>query len=370
MMKARTIHPKVRVVLLTALLIGSLAFPSQGLGQQTNAPSGNGGIILAGNAASGGGRNDSEQAYEREVRRARGLLKFQRYEKAIGSFKRANKMKKNASAECYLGLAQVHLNDTRGHRNVIKNCDKALRYAVDNGQRQLAHLLKGLAFRSLGEESAGKLRKAESEFRAAIAVKASTPVPHYRLGETLIKQERDREGVEELRSYLRLSPDGSLAEKARLYIENPRRVRENFAPPFSLVTMEDETLSLDGLAGKVVLLDFWATWCGPCIAALPSMKAMCARYPREQFVLISISVDADENVLRTFLGKEQLQWAQYHDRDGKVRQLFEVEPIPTYVVINAEGIVQGRLVGWGGAQSGRLNKLIKKSLKALRAESR
>ncbi|HEY0348683.1 MAG TPA: hypothetical protein VGC60_11075 [Pyrinomonadaceae bacterium] len=73
---------------------------------------------------------------------------------------------------------------------------------------------------------------------------------------------RDAEGIVELKKYVEAQPNGSKAESAARLIENPRRARAAYAPDFSLTTADGEFVSLEDLHAKVLLLDFWGTWCG------------------------------------------------------------------------------------------------------------
>jgi thiol-disulfide isomerase/thioredoxin len=147
-------------------------------------------------------------------------------------------------------------------------------------------------------------------------------------------------------------------------IENPRRAREAFAPNFSVVTLEREFVDLGSLKGKVVLLDFWGTWCPPCVAAVPTLKDLQKRHAKDPFVLLSVSSDGDEGIVRTFTEKNRLNWPQYWDRDRKVQVAFDVRAYPTYVLIDDEGIVQFRTTGGGLRGPAGLEDAIKKQIKA------
>jgi peroxiredoxin len=232
--------------------------------------------------------------------------------------------------------------------------------------------MKGVSLQALGE-----FKDAESEFRAAIKLSqelsmaqfnfARLSVAHYNLGVTLMKQGRDAEGIEQLKTFLQLMPpgDSSREKEVRQFIENPRRVREHFAPEFSLVSKQGEYISIDQLRGKVVVLDFWATWCGPCRASLPALRRLHKKFRQDPFVLISISSDNNEEAWQKFVEEEKMEWTQYLDPNRKLNQLFEVRAIPTYFVIDAEGILRRKVVGWGSFQAADLEQQIKESLKAL-----
>jgi thiol-disulfide isomerase/thioredoxin len=118
--------------------------------------------------------------------------------------------------------------------------------------------------------------------------------------------------------------------------------------------------------GKVVLVDFWASWCGPCRSALPNLKRLQSVYSGDDFVVVSISEDNDEAAWRAFTASHQMTWPQRLDSDGSVQHQFGVNGLPTYVLIGRDGAVVQKIVGEDPAQSvmERLGPEIKKSLAA------
>jgi thiol-disulfide isomerase/thioredoxin len=107
----------------------------------------------------------------------------------------------------------------------------------------------------------------------------------------------------------------------------------------------------DQYRGKVVLLDFWASWCGPCRSALPNLKRLQAVYGSNDFVVVSISEDDDESDWRAFVSSHQMNWPQRLDSSGAIQKQFGVNALPTYVLIGRDGNVVRRIVGEEVAQS-------------------
>ena len=315
-----------------------------------------------------GAQQPTAATYEEEIQTGRNFMRQRKWEDALKAFKRANDLKGKTSAEAYLLMADAFMG-LEAYKNVAQSADKVVEFAAnDTAMQAQAYNLKGIAIQkqSDGGKDQKKLQEAEAALRLAVTAKADHAESYYNLGVVLLQQNRDPEGVAALKKYLELAPDQYLSADARKIIENPRRSREPFAPDFSVTTSEGEYISLDDLKGKVVLLDFWGTWCPPCVASLPALRNLNKKFAKtEKFVLLGISSDGDADKWSKFIVKEEMVWPQFLDRQKAVQRAFRVNVFPTYIVIDHEGVIRFRTSGTNFEREAELSNAITKQMKLL-----
>ena len=133
------------------------------------------------------------------------------------------------------------------------------------------------------------------------------------------------------------------------------------APDFQVTDLEGEKLSLKDYRGQLVLLDFWATWCGPCIAEMPKVKKAYEKYKDQNFQIIGISLDQSEEPLTAYIEKEGLAWIHYWDENREIRTLYGVWGIPSAFLIDGEGVIRKASLGGFDVESA-VAELVKENL--------
>jgi len=264
----------------------------------------------------------SSTAVDEQIERGRQLLDHREPFDALKAFQRANQLAGGKSAEAYLGMARA-MQRMNLLKNAVEACQSAIDLAADNPRLLArAHQLKAETLQALGQI-------AEADRELALA-REDNP----RAGTVIVPPPADH-----------LQP----------------------APAFTLAPANGRPISLESLRGKVVLLDFWATWCSPCLRALPTVRQLQQTHAGDPFVMVSISADVQQRKWHDFVGANGMVWPQYWDKDRRIRDLFGVTAIPTYVLIDADGMERLRVTGSGFNDARELNIEIERQVAARRA---
>jgi thiol-disulfide isomerase/thioredoxin len=117
------------------------------------------------------------------------------------------------------------------------------------------------------------------------------------------------------------------------------------APDFSLERLGGSETSLSSLRGKVVFVNFWATWCGPCRIEMPSMERLYNQIPKDRFEILAVDLRESPDIVAEFVNELGLTFPILLDSQGRTGAIYGVRGIPTTFLVDKEGRLVGRLVG-------------------------
>jgi len=122
---------------------------------------------------------------------------------------------------------------------------------------------------------------------------------------------------------------------------------EDMAPDFSVQLLTGETFTLSEHRGTVVVLDFWATWCGPCVAKMPAMQALSEQFDGS-VIFVGMNVGEEPDRVQDFIGERGFTYPIGLDRNSTIHMSLYPSPgIPYTVIINADGVVTDTFLGGG-----------------------
>jgi peroxiredoxin len=168
--------------------------------------------------------------------------------------------------------------------------------------------------------------------------------------------DNSEKGIAVVRQIKKDYPDTSVGRDADRIIssiqqaQEGRKIRRTLVdgtkfPDFAEKDLQGSPLSVAKYKGKLVLVDFWATWCAPCVGELPNVIKAYNKHHADGFEVIGISLDMDEQRLRSFLKTKEIPWAQYFDGKGwqnKLAAKYGIQSIPATFLLDGEGKIIGQ----------------------------
>jgi thiol-disulfide isomerase/thioredoxin len=284
---------------------------------------------------------------------------------AFEAFKKADKQDGGHCVACQKQIIR-HGMELGEWKAAEQAAEEMVAEAQGPKETALAHYQLGTVLLTEGINRHDKqevLNRAHEEMTRAVEAVAKFPDALFADGRVLAHLKQDDAAKARFQQFAEMRPEDSLdRERAMRYISQPELARARMVPPFAVTTLDGQRISLDELQGKVVLIDFWATWCPSCRAALPHMKDIARKFQGEPLVVISISLDSNEEKWKEFVAKNEMTWPQYRDGgfEGSVARAFDVHAIPHTFTVDADGVLQDENVG-DAALQGKLKRLVKRA---------
>lgn len=129
-------------------------------------------------------------------------------------------------------------------------------------------------------------------------------------------------------------------------------------PAFSFVTVDGETMTNKDLEGKIVLLNFWATWCGPCVREMPGLNEFVATQSSDDFVVVALAREQNKETIMPFIKKNGYDFIFVPDVNKEVYSNFADKSIPRNVVLDADGKIIFQLMGYYPEEIKKMEKMI------------
>ena len=298
---------------------------------------------------------------QKTYKEAQDYLHRRNPEAALDSFKKADKQDGGHCVACQQKMVKYGM-EYGDWKTAEAAAEEMVAEAQGNKELALAHYQLGsvLLQEGINKHKQEAFSRAHEEMTKALEAYPVFSAAVFVDGRALAYLKQDDAAKARFQQYVEMRPaDDPDRQRALRYIEQPELARARMAPAFAITTSDGQRLSLDELKGKVVLIDFWATWCGPCREALPRIKSIAQKFAGQPLVVLSISLDDDEAKWKDFTAKNGMTWPQYRDAgySGAVAKLFDVTAIPHTFTIDADGVLQDEHIGDADTE-GKLKKLV------------
>jgi thiol-disulfide isomerase/thioredoxin len=313
--------------------------------------------VFAQDQAKGPSSEKAQKAYNdglEQVRRHNSIS-------ALDDFRKADKQDGGRCLACQRKIVKyaVELQDWKAAQNAAGEM-----VAEAQGEKNiaLAHFEAGIVLLDQAQQKHKDelFTHAHQEFTQALAAFANFPDALLSDGKALAYLKQDDAAKAQFEKYVKMrTADDLERRRAMRFLIEPELARARMAPPFAVTSLDGQHISLDDLQGKVVLIDFWATWCAPCREALPHVRDIARKFQGQPLVLLSISLDTDERKWKEYIEKNKMSWLQYRDGGftGPISTLFDVRAIPHTFTIDADGVLQDEHIGDASIE-GKLKKLV------------
>jgi thiol-disulfide isomerase/thioredoxin len=245
--------------------------------------------------------------------------------------------------------------------------DDVVAHSQDAGLKAEATFWKAVPIFRSPDVDADKARKVTEEF-IKVAPKDERGA---QLLQALASQTPD--SAEQARLYKRIVKDYPDSQTAKMVEGNLKRL-ESVGKPFNIDftdAVKGTEVSMKSLKGKVVVIDFWATWCGPCVAEMPNMKKLYAEYKDKGVEFIGVSLDAPKeegglDALKKFVAENHITWPQYYQGkgwEGEFSRSWGINAIPAVFIVDADGKL------YSVEARGKLDTLIPELLKKAKTKT-
>jgi thiol-disulfide isomerase/thioredoxin len=278
----------------------------------------------------------------------------------LSRWKKANKIAGNGCIDC---LEQMIALDAKiaEWKDEVTAALTLEQAAIDPKDKYFAFVADGNALLHYNSDKPkpDQLKQADAAFQSALAIEPTSTMALYGDGRALAMLGRNDDARAVFTRYLdSAKPRDVYRTRVEHFAADPHLAALSMAPAFTIKTTDGQEFSLDNMMGKVVLLDFWASWCGPCRETLPEVKHVVEKFADQPLLVLSISIDKDPDAWKKAMAEEGMTWPQYRDADGRLASAYAAQSIPRFFTIDSDGALQSVQVGSDANIEGSLRKLL------------
>jgi len=246
---------------------------------------------------------------------------------ALWFFRDADKKDQGHCLPCQEQMVRIGL--ARQNWKAVEDGASGLASEVQEPKQQaVAHYYLGMALMHEGIDGRQDdlISRAHGEFLKATSLYPGFPDVAFEDGKALAQLHRDDDAKAQFEKFIAMSPKGQFKRwRAQQFVSKPELARANLVPEFTAFTVDGQRVTVRDLAGRVVLVHFWSTSCNTCPRDLPRLRAIAEKFQNQPFVILSVSVDYQPAVWRSFLEKNDVPGLQCMEGfNGPIAQAFGV----------------------------------------------
>ncbi|MBB5343424.1 TlpA disulfide reductase family protein [Tunturibacter empetritectus] len=308
----------------------------------------------------------SNPKFQSAITEGKQLAQHRQLSFALDAYKKANKIADGKDIDTLNEIFALQIQTGR-YKDAVSSASSLESAATTPALKSRAEVNHGYTlFLQAGDKHKPELmHAADVELKAALVDNPQNASAFYLDGKILAYLGNMDAARDQFKGCLTcISPKDPSYLRAQHFADDPALVLHKMAPAFEVTALDGSKFNLDAMGGRVVLIDFWATWCGPCNEELPHVKKIAKEFAGQPLVIISVSWDSDETKWKNFINKNEMTWVQYRDADHSLSREFGVESIPHYFTIDSDGVLTAEMLGSGSDVEGKLKKLIARAKSA------
>ena len=315
---------------------------------------------------------ESDPQFVKQLKDAKAAEKQPDYLYAIGAYKRANKI---AGGKCMSCLQSAYDLDMKvgDFKDAIAVSGQVLALATTPREKSTTDMNQAMAMLRLAGDNPkpAKLEPVHTLLQTAMTDDPNNLSASFYDGGVLARMGRLDDAAKQFSAYASAaSTDDPSRARAQLLAKDPRLSLVPMAPPFAVTAVDGSTFSLDDMLGKVVLIDFWATWNAPSRDELSNVEKIVKDFAGQPLVVLTVSWDQDDAQWRAYIARHDMTskndviWLQYRDAEHKLTGIFGVKWVPEYYIIDANGVLIPGKQTDGSYVEGKLKPLIQQAIAA------